>query len=228
MLMVNQLSGFGSAVYASPPLAGLQAWYRSDLGITKDGSNLVATWADQSGNGRNLTEATNKPLWVASLVNGHPALRFDGTNDLLTTAAFSVSQPFTCFLVMKTVSNTNGDRAMAFGTDAASPNLVQRAGPLLQVQSDSLDGASVSVDTTSFHYFKALFNGTSSVISIDGGADATDADNLATGLTLVVAGSDGFGDFANVEIAEFFLYNSSISGSVLTGVNSYLSIRYGL
>jgi hypothetical protein len=222
------LSRPATTSFAPTDISGLQAWYRSDLGITKDGSDLVATWADQSGNGRDLTEATNKPLWVASLINGHAALRFDGTNDQLTTAAFSVAQPLTFFVVVKEVGSTNGDRMLALGTALASPNLVQRAGPSLQIQADSADGASVASDTTSYHYYKVIFNGTSSVISKDGGSNQTDVDNFTTGLTLLRLGSDGFSDFSNVEFAEFFLYSSSISGADLTNVNTYLAARYGL
>jgi len=43
------------------------AWYRSDLGITLNGSN-VAAWADQSGNGRHAIQTTagNQPPYSAS------------------------------------------------------------------------------------------------------------------------------------------------------------------
>ncbi len=111
---------FASSAFTPASISGLQAWFRSDLGITKDGSDLVATWADQSGNGRDLTEATNKPLWVSSLINGYPAIRFDGTNDKLSSGAFSVSQPITIFIVHKNVSATDGDRVFGTHTVAAS------------------------------------------------------------------------------------------------------------
>jgi hypothetical protein len=229
--LATHLVGFGAGGDSFLPTAitGLQLWVRSDLGITKDGSDLVATWADQSGNGRDLTEATNKPLWVASLINGHAALRFDGSNDRLESANFTLNQPLTIFIVSKNVSNTDGDRLLASDdTEINSPNVVQRAGPSLQIQSNAADGASVASDTTNFHYYKIIFNGTSSVISKDGGSDATDTDNFTNPMQRLRLANTITAAFANVEIAEVFIYNSAISGANLTAVNAYLAARYAL
>ena len=35
-----------------PITSGLTVWLKSDIGITKDGSNYVSQWNDQSGNGK--------------------------------------------------------------------------------------------------------------------------------------------------------------------------------
>lgn len=62
----------------------LLLWLRADLGITKDGSDKVSLWEDQSGNGWDAAQATaaRQPLWVANVTNGQPALRFDGVTSL--------------------------------------------------------------------------------------------------------------------------------------------------
>lgn len=217
-----------SSSFLPTSITGLQFWVKSDAGVTKDGSDLVATWADQSGNARDLTEATNKPLWVSSLVNGLPAIRFDGSNDKLTTSSFTVAQPLTVFIVSKNVSNTDADRIFATNTTGAAPNLVQRAGPNARMQSNSLDGATVASDTTSFHLYKVLFNGTSSVIAKDNGSDQTSAANLTGSAGRVELAAINGASFGNVEIAEFMIYNSSISGTDLTNLMSYFQTRYGL
>jgi len=57
------------------------------------GNGFVTTWYDQSGNGRNATQATagEQPQIVDNgaliTMNGRPALRFDG-NDILNTPSF--------------------------------------------------------------------------------------------------------------------------------------------
>jgi hypothetical protein len=76
------------------PTTGLVAWFMADVGVTKDGSNRVSNWADQSGNSRDAVQATaaNKPLWMPGMVNGKPVLRFEGGDgsreDFLTFATY--------------------------------------------------------------------------------------------------------------------------------------------
>jgi hypothetical protein len=63
------------------------------LSFVGNGNGFVRTWYDQSGNGRNATQATlvNQPQIVASgaviTMNGRPVASFDG-NDLLLTPSF--------------------------------------------------------------------------------------------------------------------------------------------
>jgi len=51
---------------------------KGDAGVTKDGSNKVSAWADQSGHGNNANKVTSskQPTWVDNAVNGHPVMRF--------------------------------------------------------------------------------------------------------------------------------------------------------
>lgn len=62
-------------------LAGCVLWLRSDLGVTKDGSNRVSSWADKSGQENNFvqTVGANQPLYVASdsNFNNNPSINFD-------------------------------------------------------------------------------------------------------------------------------------------------------
>ena len=64
-------------------------WCRADVGITLNGST-VSGWADQSGNGNNLTQGTAslQPTWVEDGLNEYPELSFDGTDDVMTGPSF--------------------------------------------------------------------------------------------------------------------------------------------
>jgi hypothetical protein len=68
------------------PAQGLALWLRADSGVTTAGG-AVAVWADQSGNRREAVQetATKRPLLIADAIRQRPALRFDGTDDLLAT-----------------------------------------------------------------------------------------------------------------------------------------------
>ncbi|MBI5100828.1 MAG: hypothetical protein HZB33_03165, partial [Nitrospirae bacterium] len=83
------------------PTVGMKLWLKADAGVTKDGSNFVSAWADQSGYGNNAQQAAAglQPLFVSSGSNGRPAVRFDGiddfmdygTNDLIGNSGFTIA-----------------------------------------------------------------------------------------------------------------------------------------
>jgi hypothetical protein len=216
-----------SSTFSPSNISGLQFWVRSDLGITKDGSDLVSQWNDQSGNARNLTEATNQPLWVNSLINGYPAIRFDGSNDKMRTASFSISQPLTIFMVAKPVTHTNLD-GYIFGGNLGA---YQGTSPVVKLHDQAVgDGAQANSGGAVYELYKFLFNGTSSVISIDDGSDQTSGTNLTSSFTSGVSLSVWNTDirFGNMEVAEVCIYDSSISGTNLTNLKNYFNTRYVL
>jgi hypothetical protein len=76
-----------------------------------DGAN-IATWADGSGNGRNVSAAGTPPTYRANQMNGLPVVRFDGSDDELSTAGnigLSGDPSFTVTLVAKISSSNTAD-----------------------------------------------------------------------------------------------------------------------
>jgi hypothetical protein len=72
--------------FAPTDISGLEAWYKSGVGVTLNGSD-VSQWDDQSGNARHLTQGTaaNQPLYNATDANwnGLASITFNGTSDFL-------------------------------------------------------------------------------------------------------------------------------------------------
>lgn len=98
-----------SRSFVPTDIAGCQMWVRSDLGLTFNGSAVTA-WADQSGNGRDLSQGTaaNQPGYTAASINNLPSINFDGSNDVLfTSSAFSLGT-YTVLLVTTGQDGTNG------------------------------------------------------------------------------------------------------------------------
>jgi len=93
----------GSLLWTPLSIPNLAAYYDSDFGITKDGSNKVSAWADQSGNGRDLVQATSslQPLWEDNQLNGHPIITFDGIDDYLLFTPLSRFLPYSLWIVFK-------------------------------------------------------------------------------------------------------------------------------
>jgi hypothetical protein len=99
----------------------LLVWYEGD-GITQADGSAVTSWTDLSGNNRHATEATNTPTYETNELNGKPVIRFDATNDKLTTASVAHgigTGDYTIALVVKTPSTTNSGYRGLVGLDAA-------------------------------------------------------------------------------------------------------------
>ncbi|MHC4714348.1 MAG: hypothetical protein ACYTAN_13935 [Planctomycetota bacterium] len=88
------------------PGASLEYWYKADAESYNDG-DAVGTVTDQSGNGRNLTQATAsyKPTYRTERIAGRASYEFDGIDDSLGgSTAWSTLHPassWTQFIVFK-------------------------------------------------------------------------------------------------------------------------------
>ena len=72
------------AVFDPGTIASLRLWLRGDDIAQSDGSP-VSAWADASGHGNSVTQATGMkmPTFAAAQLNGHSYLYFDGVDDTL-------------------------------------------------------------------------------------------------------------------------------------------------
>jgi hypothetical protein len=69
---------------APVPVQGLELWLRGDYGVTADAGGKVTSWGVE---GSPLTAApaapAEEPSLIASAINGKPAVRFDGDQNML-------------------------------------------------------------------------------------------------------------------------------------------------
>lgn len=84
------------------------------------GSGTVATWYDQSGNARNVSQGTraNQPTWLSSGPNSLPTISFDSSNNqrLNTASNVSLAAQLTIFTVFK----NNSTSGTVFGSGVIS------------------------------------------------------------------------------------------------------------
>ncbi len=91
---------------AGPAVGGARLWLKAD-DLALDHDDPVATWADASGLGYDAEQGTSasRPLLKAGVLNGLPAVRFDGvTNRLDLPVAFAngfsgINTPITIYYV---------------------------------------------------------------------------------------------------------------------------------
>lgn len=212
-----------------PVTSDLVMHFRADLGITKDGSDYVSQWDDQSVNNRHLTEATNKPLWVDGLVNGRPAVRFDGANDQLSEAGGTVAQPVHVFTVANYLTWTNGETSFGYRTVPGAMIQQRTSTPRVYQLIDNISGGYVSPTLGTFFLIHHVISNASSSLALNDGGDvggATGTRTMNGGFTMG-AEFPGAG-WCNVEVAEAIVYDAIKSGGDLTSIKNYLNDLYAL
>lgn len=233
MLAVTQLAGFGARPEFVPTdVANCALWLCADLRVTDAGGGAVSTWADLSGNGRDLTEATNRPTISAGAINGKNAISFDGTNDKLASADFSLSAPFTVFLVSQNPGTTNPGCLWYTDNDTASTTplrLVRTSSTQVRLDGNGNTGAVESINTTEWSLLTTFYNNTSSTLQKNTGTPATSAGAIGTvAMDGFVLGARFNVRFHQLLIAEVIIYSGAITGTDLTKIQNYISQRYAI
>jgi hypothetical protein len=216
--------------FAPTDIAGLQLWLdASDASsVTLDGSNNVEQWNDKSGNARHATQATAllRPAYSTAAVNSLNAVTFNGTSHRVATGSFSVSQPYTLCVVIS--STNNGSFRVMFESSSPRMSLFSQSGTSLFYNAGSDISGSVTISTNVARLITGVFAGASSSLRFDKSAVSTTSPgtNAIGGGCTIGSTPSGTFPFAG-SICEILLYNTALSGTDLTNVESYLSSRWG-
>jgi len=213
-------------------LGALAVWVRADQGITV--ATGVSAWNDLSGKGVNFSQATaaNQPAFIASAINGQPAVRGDGINDMMTaslTQAAPGTQPFFVWCVMRQISWTSNDSAFGQGNAGTGWMLRNRiASPEWDMfNTTHVNGNTAGLVGSYFRHEMLFTNSTSDYLKI--GATQTsgaNAGNLAGDGTLGLFACPGLAA-ANIEIAEFFIFFGVPTVQNRADLDAYCTGRYG-
>lgn len=238
----GNLSPWPAAVEAT----GLRAWYRADLGITKDGANKISSWADLSGNGSHVVQTANaarQPAWIPSALYGHPAVAFDGSMVLTSPASLEVqsgSDDVTIIAVTVpaatqpaygSIVDLSSDTAQGYvlgqlGNDTNQYRLwFQNADRTSGWQSSPLVGAS----SGSVQVVSVVKNGSTASSFLNGIAQGsgTVTPTLYGPAAALAVGNRASALYGfNGQIAEVLVYNRALSDSVRHSLEAGLLARY--
>lgn len=93
-------------------IPGLGAWYDPSLLTAQSHAGAIAAWPDRSGNGNHLVQGTGAAqlTFRISALNGQPAVRTDGVDDVMTCATNVglTGDSFTYFAVLKSLAEESG------------------------------------------------------------------------------------------------------------------------
>lgn len=188
------------------------------------GDGFIVTAYDQSGNGRNPTQAdtTKQPKIISAGAfitgaNSKPAALFDGSNDFLRVA-YTLAQPVTLSVVSKQVTWTADDRVWDGGATNAMGLLQHGASPQLFTYA----GAGYANSNTgwtlgTWALLTAIYSGAASVLEVNAGTDATGNPGTSTtgGICIGAYGSGG-GAWANISLQEFVIWPSALAAGART------------
>lgn len=197
------------------------AWYRYGVGITSAGS-LVSAWADQSGNGRNLLQATgtNQPT-----LDSDGSVLFDGVDNFMA-AAFTLVQPFTFYMLGKQITWTGFD-SIAGAAGAGSGSIQQNpSSPNIRLTAENTTAISPVLDT--YSVICAQLNGAASFLqnnSTVGTSANLTGDNWG-GLTLAAIKTPS--NYAHAAFKEVIIFPTAHDATSRARVVRYLQQVGGL
>jgi len=222
-------TGAGDVLFSgfSIPGSGLEHRYDATDIIGSDGDN-IGTWADAGGSD-DLTQNTSskQPTLKTGQIGGKQVLRFDGTDDFLSTLWSNISQPFQIFVVAQ-LRNLS-DFAHLFDGGTRNENLFRadNASPRQWEVRANSNFKPADADTNE-NIFTLLYDGGSSVLRINGTQTGTGTVDTVdqTGLTLCARGEKNL--FGAWDVGEIIVYSQDLSTSDRDEVENSLSKKWGI
>lgn len=147
-------------------------------------------WGDAVGSVdlQAIVSGMTAPTLTSSWANGQPAVTFSGTQALQSTSApLTHAQPFSYFVVGTVTDTTNYDMFFATGSSSSQVYGTTTPGSALLSEYAGTQVQSTFSASSTPHLYEFFFNGASSFITQDNGAQSTfnpGADANGTGLTI--------------------------------------------
>lgn len=211
----------------------LVCWQSSARSIQSDISNRVSVIDDLSQNSRpfNQIAALDQPLLVANEQNGKPTVKFNGINEFMVTPSFSVSQPFTVYMMMKQVTWTTGDRFWS-GIGASQPIIYQNLStPRIYLFAGGSNNTFISPTLNTYFILTAVFNNTSSLLRINNGTAATGTpgtQSIGGGICLGANNNTPPTIFGDVFVGEHFVYSGAHDSETQNSLINYLNREWSV
>lgn len=199
----------------------LAGWYNAtDASTITHDAGSVSAWNDKSGLGRHLTQDTpaRQPATGLRTQNSLNVIDFNG--DTIQSAAFTEEAQVNTVYIAG-VFDVTTTQYMLDSLGASSRNAMLLHSSNYNMLSGGSFAAGAAADT-SFHIFKMVFDGSSSVLGVDG-VDTTGLNPGTNGTDGVILGSDRSpGFFLNGAIGEVVRVNGAVTAGDETNILAYL------
>ena len=212
-------------------------WYDAGQITGLSDGDPISQWNDESANADHAVQATGskQPIYKTGILNGHPVVRFDGSNDYLTLsnnldATSSVGHFFAVAIHNGTgVANILSNRVDSSGTGGWNFGYETPATP--RYAHNGIGNITYAA-TDQFNIIEAQRNGTtSSVIGVNGSLGSSSALNYtvagSSATKLGVLDTDG-NRALNGDIAEIVIYASLLSSADRLALIQHLKEKYAI
>lgn len=238
------------------PLSGLALWLRADAGVTKDTSNKVSEWADQSpfSNNAGQTAPVAQPVWVEDSINGNPILRFSGSQYLSIVDSASLKPTaITVLAVLKENAISGMQTLIGRPYWASGPNswpfpYSSYAFGTIYANSQFYHGSSVATegipnmlrsqknyDRQKEHLVAFKYDGSKQEVFLGGHTIATgsatgpiDYRGGAADIAIGAKSVSSPRDYLNSDVAEILVYHRALTPNEQKEAEGYLVEKYGL
>lgn len=236
------LDGIKKQNFSPKQLTSLFGWYRSDKGVTLNGST-VSAWADQSGLGNHLTQtiAAQQPTFnvTDNQFNNLPSITFDNTSStyLKTTSGISLTT-FTIFMVCRMTTDGYFFSHLASSGEycytATNPAYyVKKSSPMSRIASKGLATSLTSAVPKSFRFeyegtfASLLIYSNNSLVTLSDNSIQDPGSSSGFIISFKIF-SDGVSDFTSGKIAEMIICKPNCTTQEKINVENYLKTRYNL
>ncbi len=218
-------SAVGSAAYvisAGPPLTDMVAWFRKGVGQSDAGGGACSAWADQSGLGHHLAQATGLKQ---PAIQGDGTLLFDGLLSQMVASAFTLNQPVTWYARLKLPNNPGAGNRYLFDGNVVNTGVtffLTNRTPNTYAGAFGPVGPALTLNT--WASLCTVQDGASSVVQVDATSSSTGNMGAANpgGLYLCSPVSDLPGEQVNAYIAEVIVYAAAHDATQRGVVIAYL------
>lgn len=240
--------GIGEATSAPPvefspaDISGLQLWLKVDT-LEAGGyvdEDVVDVWPDDSGNGNNATQPTfgARPTFYESIINGKPAVRFDGLGKFFSTPLTGPGANFTIFIVSASASENSGQSQIRFQALSTTNFVVfpwtsgGAGSPLaIDVNNGGVSGLATGFGTSfSVEAYRSAASATNGRQTWSNGVILAQQDtgSGALNVPLYIGAYGGASEFFSGDITEIIIYNAALTDEQRQQVEQYLGTKYGI
>jgi hypothetical protein len=212
---------------AAIPMEGAIYGFEIRNGI--DGPIVAKFDAQQAANNATSFVSSTGETWTINKSGARPAqivgsarMLFDGTNYFQKSAAFTLGQPVTIYLLGQPITYTSGDYLC--DGDGKDTLVIEQLGttPTIDLYAGNAGPSSSAATLATWHVIAAVFNGASSLLQVNNGTPATgDAGTATAGGFTLMAAADGSGR-ANYLVERVLIYNTAHDARTRARIYDYL------
>ena len=217
-------------------ITGCALWLDAADSSTITGTSPVTQWRDKSVNNYSMTYTGSPTYRTTAALNNLGCVTFNGTTsfnsgtDTMYWSGFSISQPFTVFVVCTKRLSSNVNFSFVLEPSTSSGSVILYGGLELKMYAGSADQYTNPILTfvaNSTYVYSAVFNGASSLLAYAGNATSSLNPGTASWPGLYL-GRDWGGTYDSGDYGEIIFYSGALSTNQRQQVEGYLAQKWGL